>query len=105
MWALACALHPPAQVGRAHRPRRSWRPYVRCGCAECGARAAHHGPQDVSVSTPPVQPPLSTAAHQGLSVWGWWSRRGGRVGERAGVVNVDVEVEVGEAVAVRQTSG
>jgi len=27
------------------------------------------------------------------------------VGERAGAVNVDVEVEVGEAVAVRQTSG
>jgi len=25
--------------------------------------------------------------------------------ERAGVVNVEIEVEVGEAVAVRQTSG
>ena len=45
----------------------------------------------------------STAASRtGTTSAGWRARRGGWVGERAGVVSV--EVEVGEAVAVRQTN-
>ena len=65
----------------------------------------HVGVPPSWASRTPSRPSMA-ASRTGTTSAGWRARRrrwGGRVGERAGAVNVEVELD--EAVAVRQTSG